>query len=185
MSGILCYLSRRKDTHHFCGPAVAPSGHWCQTVPRISSQRVVRARSRDRRRFADAYREIEGERAERPACRARTQDTIRILVAPVGDEVSLVERDVSLVTPEVRSGIEGDGVATEFFRRKFSSTKCLGEEKSEISAPRAARGIHLTSKVSRTSAERPMDKGVGDSEHAIWTSTHAASDQAHGRNQGG
>jgi len=30
-----------------------------------------------------------------------------------------------------------------------------------------------------------MDKGVGDSEHAIWTSTHAASDQAHGRNQGG
>ena len=103
--------------------------------------------------------------------RQNTQDTIRILVAPVGDEVSLVERDVSLVTPEVRSGIEGDGVATEFFRRKFSSTKCLGEEKSEISAPRAARGIHLTSKVSGTSAERPMDKRVGDSEHAIWTST--------------
>ena len=51
--------------------------------------------------------------------RQNTQDTIRILVAPVGDEVSLVERDVSLVTPEVRSGIEGDGAATEFFRRKF------------------------------------------------------------------
>ena len=106
-------------SHHFCGPAVAhpaTGAKRCRESPVSASSEPGAAIVDDSQMLIARSR---GERAERP--RVSRQNTGHHSdLGRAGWRRSLAGGQRRfVVTPEMRSGLEGDGAATEFFRRKF------------------------------------------------------------------